>query len=231
MALKIKPILLKCDFIGFVPQFRIFDESRYKSIFSSLLSIILIIFSLGFFLYSFNEYLEQNPKVEYYKNNDEQTNKTLNLSNSLFMFNFDLMCYSNYDENYSISINIQDDFDFNNPINFEPCEYGKNLDIKFKPLVDKMERIENLMISDYLCPNFNNSDSILYTNPSITYFKERYLSFKVKTKCKDFLAFLDLITENDFIDHTKKDNPIIQYYIKNFFFTENIINLVYNILN
>ena len=49
MTLKIKPILLKCDFIGFVPQFRIFDESRYKSIFSSLLSIILIIYSLGFF--------------------------------------------------------------------------------------------------------------------------------------------------------------------------------------
>ena len=98
MDLKNKPLLLKCDFIGFIPQFRIFNESRYKSIFSSLLSIILIIFSLGFFLYSFNEYLEQNPKVEYYKNNDEQTNKTFNLSDSIFMFKYDLTCLSNSDE-------------------------------------------------------------------------------------------------------------------------------------
>ena len=33
MGLKIKKILLNCDFIGFIPSFRILDETRYKSIF------------------------------------------------------------------------------------------------------------------------------------------------------------------------------------------------------
>ena len=30
MALKIKPLLLKCDFVGFIPHFRILNEFRYK---------------------------------------------------------------------------------------------------------------------------------------------------------------------------------------------------------
>ena len=228
MALKIKPLLLKCDFIGFIPQFRIFNESRYKSIFSSLLSIILIIFSLGFFLYSFIEYLEQNPKVEYYKNNDEQTNKTFNLSDSIFMFRYDLSCFSNFSEEFYLNIELLDEVSFYSQINFETCEYGQNLDIKFKPLIDKMESIENAMITDFLCLNFNNSDSILYTNPTINSENERYLSFKFHSNCKEFLLYLDLITENDFIDHTKKDNPIVPYYAKNIFFSTDKIDLVYN---
>ena len=65
MGLKIKKILLNCDFIGFIPSFRILDETRYKSIFSSILSILIIIFSIIFVCYSFAEYVKQNPKVEY----------------------------------------------------------------------------------------------------------------------------------------------------------------------
>ena len=37
MGFNTKQILLKCDFIGAVPEFRILDQTRYKSIFSSIL--------------------------------------------------------------------------------------------------------------------------------------------------------------------------------------------------
>ena len=81
MGLKSKPILFKFDFIGCVPEFRILDERRYKSIFSGFLSILLILFSIIFFCYSLIEFINQNPKVEYYKSNDHETNKTFEISN------------------------------------------------------------------------------------------------------------------------------------------------------
>ena len=221
MALKIKPILFKFDFIGFIPQFRVFNESRYKSIFSSLLSIILIIFSLGFFLYSFNEYLEQNPKVEYYKNNDEQTNKTFNLSDSIFIFKYKFNCISNFSEEHSLTISFRNDQGFEDKINFEPCEPGKNIDIKYKPIIDEIKSIDNEIFSDILCLNFNNSDSILYNHPSILSYSERYLSFKLESNCQRYVTYLYLIIENDFINHTKKDNPIIPYYAIYDLFTYN----------
>ena len=86
MRSNVKKFLLKFDFIGPIPEFRILDDTRYKSIFSSILSILLIIFSIVFVIYSFDEYLNQNPKVEYYKNNDYTTNKTFVISDSLLMF-------------------------------------------------------------------------------------------------------------------------------------------------
>ena len=86
MAFKFKSLLLKSDFIGFIPQLRIFEETRYKSAFSSILSIIIIIFSVAFVFYSFVDYLNQNPNVLYYKNNDLITNKTYTISNSLLQF-------------------------------------------------------------------------------------------------------------------------------------------------
>ena len=86
MAFKFKSLLLKSDFIGFIPQLRIFEETRYKSAFSSILSIIIIIFSIAFVFYSFLDYLNQNPNVLYYKNNDLITNKTYTISNSLLLF-------------------------------------------------------------------------------------------------------------------------------------------------
>ena len=94
MALKIKPILFKLDFIGFIPQFRILDEFRYKSVFSSILSIIIILFSIFFVLYSLIDFIHQQPKVEYYKNNDYETNKTFLINDSLLMFQYFFMCPS-----------------------------------------------------------------------------------------------------------------------------------------
>ena len=92
MTNKIKSLLLKCDFIGFIPQFRILEETRYKSVFSSFLSIAVIFFSIAFAVYSFIDYLHQNPQLLYYKNNDYTTNKTFVLNDSLLMFKYNFFC-------------------------------------------------------------------------------------------------------------------------------------------
>ena len=147
-----KQILKKCDFIGAIPEFRILNETRYKSIFSSILSILLIIFSIFFVIYSFVDYLNQNPKVEYYKNNDNSTNKTYVLSDSLLMFKPSFLCTYNFYLNPIIdfiSYNGKESEHFT----VEPCQLGKNLNLKYKEVIEKFEKVENLKLEDFYCIN------------------------------------------------------------------------------
>ena len=101
-----KSLLFKCDFIGLTPQLRILDGVRYKSIFSSLLSIIIIFFSVIFVSISFIDFIHQKPNVEYYKNNDDKTNKTFLISDSLLMFNSYFVFLSNFSLEYEINIHL-----------------------------------------------------------------------------------------------------------------------------
>ena len=158
MSNKIKPLLFKFDFIGFIPQFRILEEARYKSLFSSFLSIAIIIFSIAFVFHSFVNYLNQNPQVQYYKNNDFSTNKTYTISNSLLMFQNNFRCYHNDidNNNNNLTITINDPkYLFRKEIAYEACELGKNLDIKYKDIVETFENVEMTKLSDYSCLNFS----------------------------------------------------------------------------
>ena len=67
-----KPLLFKCDFIGFPPQLRILDEVGYKSVFSSLLTFLIILFAVIFVSISFIDFIYQQPEAEYYKSNDNK---------------------------------------------------------------------------------------------------------------------------------------------------------------
>ena len=213
MAFKIKHLLLKFDFIGFVPQFRILDETRYKSIFSSILSIILILFSIAFVSYSFSEFIHQNPKVEYYKSNDDLTNKTFLISDSLLMFKYDFYSWPNVSNKPTFEITIYNiKEDFYQSLDFEPCELGKNIDIKYKETIEKFEKIEKMNVSDFFCINFNNTKFMLYSHPSLPSEYENILNIRVYSDCEDYMLYFKLVTENDFIDHNKKDNPIVPYY-------------------
>ena len=45
-----KKCLYKIDLLGHPPEFRIFEEDSYKSTFSSVLSIIIFIISVAFYI-------------------------------------------------------------------------------------------------------------------------------------------------------------------------------------
>ena len=216
MPLKIKSLLLKTDFIGFIPQLRILEETRYKSLFSSILSIIIIIFSVAFVFYSFVDYLNQNPNVLYYKNNDLITNKTYTISNSLLMFQNSFLCLSNnYSDESNLTITAHDfnHIYFDN-IEYEPCELGKNLDMKYKDIVEEFESIENEKISDYFCLNFNGKDFTLFNSQNMNSELERHLQFELGSSCEKYILLFDLITQNDFIEHRNRINPLAPYYQK-----------------
>ena len=188
MDIRIKPLLLKCDFIGFIPQFRILEETRYKSIFSSLLSIAIIIFSIAFAFYSFLDYLEQNPNVHYYKNNDKTTNKTFTISDSFLMFQYDFNCFSDpYDYNYLIVFLNSPKEGIYEYVNYEPCELGKNLDIKYKDIIEEFEKIEGDKITEYSCLNYNGTKFTLINNPYISNQNESSLEFMLQSTCEDYL--------------------------------------------
>ena len=222
MALKIKPLLLKCDFIGSIPQFRILDETRYKSIFSSILSILIILFSIVFVSYSLDNYIHQNPKVEYYKNNDIETNKTFLVSNSLFMFRYSFICMENDTATPDILITkfIPDGFIYEK-LMWEPCELGKNIDLKYKDAIETFEKIESVELETYFCINYNNTNFTLYSHPLLRHDKENILNIQIKTDCEDYILNFELVTENDFIDHDQKDNPIVPFYKKSEFSLSN----------
>ena len=222
MVFKIKTFLLKFDFIGFIPQFRILDESRYKSLFSTILSFLIILFSINFVLYSFIDFINQIPEVEYYKNNDYETNKTIVLSDSLLMFKPFFNCSSDPlklpDITVSLTIPLEQKY---LDAKFEPCELGKNINLKYKDLIKKFDSIENYQSSEYFCINYNStniSNFTLYSHPLLPFEGENSLQIIISTDCQNYTLTLKLITENDIIDHNNKVNPIIPYYKTNEYF-------------
>ena len=230
MGINIKRLLFKFDFIGFIPQFRILEETRYKSIFSSLLSIAIIFFSIAFALYSFLDYLDQNPNVHYYKNNDKTTNKTFTISDSFLMFQNNFFCLSNLSDNYYLAVYLHSPSEgIYKYVNYEPCELGKNLDVKYKDIIEEFERIEGDKISEYSCINYNGTKFTLINNPYISNNRESSLEINLYSTCEDYLLLFYFVTQNDFIEHKNKKNPIVPYYQKHSISTKNnIINLIFD---
>ena len=176
MVFKIKTLLFKFDFIGFIPQFRILDESRYKSLFSASLSFLIILFSIIFISSSFIDFIHQNPKIEYYKNNDYETNKTFVISDSLLMFGtyFDCSSDPSKEPNVTVSLFIPLEKKYLDA-KFEPCELGKNINLKYKDLFEKIYSIEKWQSNEYFCINYNStniSNFTLYSHPLIPYEEE-----------------------------------------------------------
>ena len=82
-----KSFLYLFDLLGIVPQLRVLNYENYKTIFSSFLSIIILLISIAFSIYSFVIYLKfENPNVIYSKDNDKTTNRTILIKDTLLMF-------------------------------------------------------------------------------------------------------------------------------------------------
>ena len=148
-------ILYKVDLVGASPKLLIFKNQRYKSILSSLISLLIIIISIIFIIYTLIEYFKyQSPIVVYSKDNDQETNRTIYLKDSLLIFQ--LVDTSNflhinnsiayYEAEYTIQ--LDDGTYVSIPLIIENCEIGKNIDIKYKDYILRVNinLIEKLLI-------------------------------------------------------------------------------------
>jgi len=217
MAMTFKSILFNLDFLGIIPQLKILNNNIYKSMLSCLLSIIVIIFFVVFGIYSFIEFINQFPMIDYYKANDFITNKTIEISDSFIIFKIVAM-----DCDYGIISNLSFDCfyyssveDFSIPLIVEQCQYGKNIDLKYKKLFENFEKKENESINEYFCINFKDKNISFFHYPNINNKIENYIRLIINSN--DFESdikyfYLKIITENDIIDHYNKENPIIPYY-------------------
>jgi len=236
MAKIVKSILFKLDFIGIIPQMKIFNNNIYKSLLSSIFSLIVIIFSMAFGIYSFIEFFNQNPMIDYYKTNDFITNKTIEISKSFIMFKaLALDCdYENitnltFDSIYFFSKN-----DWSMSLIVEPCQYGKNIDLKYKKLFEDYEKIEKESINEYFCINFNNNNISFFQHQNYNNNNQsilRLIIYSNEYDCNIKSLYLKIVTENDIIDHNNKENPIIPYYYSetiNIFNISNTVSIQYD---
>ena len=106
---------------------------------------------------------------------------------------------------------------------------GKNINLKYKELVEKFEKTEPLKINEFYCINFNNTNLTIFDEPSKSHDLGNYLHVELASQCTDNSMFITIVTQNDIIDHSKK-NPFVPNYQINNIYLQNMTNtyLVYN---
>jgi hypothetical protein len=217
-----KPFLYTFDLVGEIPQLLVLNERRYKTIFSSIISIIIILFSIIFSLFSLIEYLKyENQIIAYSKSNDIITKRTVFINDTLLMFQLvnistlnkidDSIAY--YLADYSI---IYDNGTCETmSLNIEKCELGKNINMKYEELINDRYKFGR-KISDFYCISFDKNISLFY-HPHIGSSKiNLYVIIKNNSNYKPEEIQSLISSGNNLIDHINKDEPIVDNFIHYF---------------
>ena len=81
--------LYNFDILGPNPKLYIFKSEKYKSLFSLIISLIIIFLSFIFILYSLIIYFKfDKPTISYTKSNDLNEERKIFLKNSIIMFQY-----------------------------------------------------------------------------------------------------------------------------------------------
>ena len=122
-------------------------------------------------------------------------------------------------------------------LNIEPCQIGKNINIKFKDDLVKLFEKELERVDDYLCISSEHGNLPLFYNYEHFLEGQKFLEIgfynykELECDESDYIFNIELITENDLFDHDNKSNPIIPsiYKYKNFFFPNTRVNIDYKL--
>ena len=218
MEKKFKDYLYVLDLLGNPPQLRIFNEDNYKSIFSSILSILLIVISILFAILSLIDYLKyNNPIVVYSKDNDKETNRSILLNDILISFtisennHFSPVNKSIAYFESEMKIEFKNKSSMTIPLAIENCEFGKNIDNKY---IDSLYEIQKDEINKYYCFSKKEGDLSLFYDPNLgesTLYIYSRLAEGSNYTADDLM--LGIINGNDIIEHNKKNYPISENYL------------------
>ena len=219
MIEKCRTILNTLDLIGSSPQLYILSKKRYKSLFSSIISILIIFFSIIFAIFSIFDYLEyQNPIVAFSKDSDLNTERQIILKDTLLMIQIvdssTLNCTN--DSVAYLKAQFTEIYDNGNvsgfPLKIERCQIGKNINIKFKDMIEDKYKFDRT-IEDFYCVNPKDNISI-YFYPNIAYsYIEINIIIKNNSQYIPEKLQAMIVTENDLINHNNKSNPIANFFI------------------
>ena len=211
------------DIIGPSPKLYIFNKETYQTVFSLILSMLIIISSFIYILYSVVDYIQNNrPNVVYSKSNDNNKERKINLKEVLLMFqilDYNTMKKVNESIAYfeSINVAIYDNAKVNfYPIEVKACKPGENLNVKYenylKHKFDELAEVqvqEDKNIKDFYCINTQNIDLSLFYEPNVGY---SYLDLNLILKNQSLYRPEDIsimfIYENNLINHDNKKSPI-----------------------
>ena len=223
MDAKCLSYLYALDLLSLTPQLRIFNQSSYKTTFSLLFTMIIILISIALSIYLLVDFFRfENPVVIYTKENDKITNRTIKLKDTFFIFGlFDYNTFTpiiSEDLNYTAHY-VQIIFNGSEPITtkltLEICEFGKNIDMKYKQLFEENKILDlySASISDFYCISSQHENLTISNLPNIA----EYLLAIVPTlnnnnSYKPENVFSLIITEQDLIEHNNRDNPLNNYY-------------------
>ena len=215
MVGKCRKVLYSFDLLCQPPQFRIFNEEKYKTSFSLVLSIIIIFILISFTLFSIIDFFKfKNPSIIYYKDNNKSTNRTFLIKDTLLIFGFleneNLSLVKNTDAFFELELveNYNNGSSFSFPLIVENCEFGKNLDFKYK---DNLGGFSGL-INDFYCISRKNGDLPLF------YDYNGYNTINIHSKITNNSKYtgddllLLIINGNDIIEHHNRDNPFSNNY-------------------
>ena len=215
MVNKCQSIFYFFDMFGTSPGLYIFNNNRYKTIFSSILSIITILFSIFFALYSLVIFFKyDSPIISYSKGNDKKTQREFFLKDSFLMFELidsttveDINNSTAYFESDYRIIYENGTYEFGN-IEIERCELGKNIDIKYKDFIKDKSNFGR-PLEEFYCFGSNNKNISLFYYHDIGYNIIRLqVIFKNNTKYIPEKVQTLIVSEINLIDHSNKNNPI-----------------------
>ena len=234
-------IIYKFDILGPSPKLLIFNNERYKSFLSSIISIIVIFFVIMISVIFLIQYFKfDSPIVLYSKANDQKTLREINLKDSLLLFQMiDTTTYERIDNskvyflaNYT---ELHDDGYYDEfPLEVQPCEVGKNLNIKYKKYVESTYSFDR-KISDFYCFNVENKDANLFYRPNFGYsFIKLFIIVREENNIPPEKMQVLIANENNLIDHNNKEAPmseVFTYYFtaafKSYEYTEVRYNFQY----
>jgi len=219
MLAKISNILYNFDLIGPSPQLYIFNNNRYKTFFSFIISLIIIMFSVIFTIFSLVQYFKyQSPMISYTRGNDKSTKREILLKDTFLMFQLiDSTSINRIDESIaffeSSYTTIYDNGKVEEgPLKIEKCELGKNIDLKFKDFIVGKSNFGR-PIEDFYCFSPNNGNLSLFYYPDVGY---NMINLQVVLKNNTYYIPEKIqtliVSQNCLIDHNNKSNPLSNSY-------------------
>ena len=208
------------NLIGKNPQLLIFSKYRNKSILTSLISIVIIFFSIAFAINSILDYLEfKNPNITFSKDNDEETNRSIFKKDFLLMFQL-IDTTSLKPLNNSIGYYLAEYIIYYNngtniytPIDIETCKIGTNIDKKYENFVNDKSNYGR-KIEDFSCINSKFENISLFYDPNVGFSSiSLYIIFQNNTIYTPEKIQSLITTENNIINNFNRKNPIKNGYM------------------
>jgi hypothetical protein len=176
-----------------------------------VVSFIFIALSILYILYVLINYFEySSPSVIYFKENEQDTNRTIDMKDPFLFGIFDNSDLTLLNESDFIFESLYIKYDPDDiqvyPLNIEKCQYNKNIDIKYK------DKLSNYIVEDLYCFADDLTNYPLYYSSKDEY-SEILISIKINENItnttEDFL--LGIINSNNVVNHMKT-NPFSDIY-------------------